>query len=410
MRILILTQYFPPEVGAPQNRLFELAVRLQKNGIDTTILTAMPNYPQMKIHEKYKNKIYTRENMSGLDIYRSWIFVSQKRSIVFRLLNYFSFVFSSLFLGLFLRKKVDFIFCESPPLFLGITAHLLSKFKRAKLIFNVSDLWPESAEKLGIIENKFFLNLSTRLEEFLYKNSIFIPGQTQGIVHNIKRRFPSKNVYWLPNGVDLNIYNFSSSELESNVLISYGVKPEDKVFLYGGIIGYAQGLEIIVEAANLLQSESKVKFVLLGNGPEKQKLIDLVAHYKLDNVIFIDTVQKAMMPSIVNSITAAIIPLKKLDLFKGAIPSKIFENLAMKKPILLGVDGEAKELFIDQGNCGLFFEPENYVDLKDKIVELLHRQDKVKELGDNGFNFVKENFNRDKITLDFITELHKIDS
>ncbi len=410
MRILILTQYFPPEVGAPQNRLFELAVRLQKNGIDTTILTAMPNYPQMKIHEKYKNKIYTRENMSGLDIYRSWIFVSQKRSIVFRLLNYFSFVFSSLFLGLFLRKKVDFIFCESPPLFLGITAHLLSKFKRAKLIFNVSDLWPESAEKLGIIENKFFLNLSTRLEEFLYKNSIFITGQTQGIVHNIKRRFPSKNVYWLPNGVDLNIYNFSSSELESNVLISYGVKPEDKVFLYGGIIGYAQGLEIIVEAANLLQSESKVKFVLLGNGPEKQKLIDLVAHYKLDNVIFIDTVQKAMMPSIVNSITAAIIPLKKLDLFKGAIPSKIFENLAMKKPILLGVDGEAKELFIDQGNCGLFFEPENYVDLKDKIVELLHRQDKVKELGDNGFNFVKENFNRDKITLDFITELHKIDS
>lgn len=410
MRILILTQYFPPEVGAPQNRLFELAVRLQKNGIDTTILTAMPNYPQMKIHEKYKNKIHTRENMSGLDIYRSWIFVSQKRSIVFRLLNYFSFVFSSLFLGLFLRKKVDFIFCESPPLFLGITAHLLSKFKRAKLIFNVSDLWPESAEKLGIIENKFFLNLSTRLEEFLYKNSIFITGQTQGIVHNIKRRFPSKNVYWLPNGVDLNIYNFSSSELESNVLISYGVKPEDKVFLYGGIIGYAQGLEIIVEAANLLQSESKVKFVLLGNGPEKQKLIDLVAHYKLDNVIFIDTVQKAMMPSIVNSITAAIIPLKKLDLFKGAIPSKIFENLAMKKPILLGVDGEAKELFIDQGNCGLFFEPENYVDLKDKIVELLHRQDKVKELGDNGFNFVKENFNRDKITLDFITELHKIDS
>jgi glycosyltransferase involved in cell wall biosynthesis len=410
MRILILTQYFPPEVGAPQNRLFELAVRLQKNGIDTTILTAMPNYPQMKIHEKYKNKIYTRENMSGLDVYRSWIFVSQKRSIVFRLLNYFSFVFSSLFLGLFLRKKVDFIFCESPPLFLGITAHLLSKFKRAKLIFNVSDLWPESAEKLGIIENKFFLNLSTRLEEFLYKNSIFITGQTQGIVHNIKRRFPSKNVYWLPNGVDLNIYNFSSSELESNVLISYGVKPEDKVFLYGGIIGYAQGLEIIVEAANLLQSESKVKFVLLGNGPEKQKLIDLVAHYKLDNVIFIDTVQKAMMPSIVNSITAAIIPLKKLDLFKGAIPSKIFENLAMKKPILLGVDGEAKELFIDQGNCGLFFEPENYVDLKDKIVELLHRQDKVKELGDNGFNFVKENFNRDKITLDFITELHKIDS
>jgi glycosyltransferase involved in cell wall biosynthesis len=409
MRILILTQYFPPEVGAPQNRLFELAVRLQKNGIDTTILTAMPNYPQMKIHEKYKNKFFVKEVLSGLNVYRSWIFVSQKRSIIFRLLNYFSFVFSSFFAGLFLRKKVDFIFCESPPLFLGITAFFLSKFKRSKLIFNVSDLWPESAEKLGIIENKFFLNLSTRLEEFLYKKSIFITGQTQGIVENIKSRFPSKNVYWLPNGVDLNIYNYSSADLQSDALIPYGIKPNERVFLYGGIIGHAQGLEVIIEAANLLKNEIDLKFVLLGNGPEKQKLIDLVDDYELKNVVFIDTVQKSVMPAIVSSITAAIIPLKKLDLFKGAIPSKIFENLAMKKPIILGVDGEAKELFINQGNCGLFFEPENYEQLKDKILELIQNEDKILELGENGFNFVKENFNRDKITLDFVNELNKID-
>ena len=220
MRILILTQYFPPEIGAPQNRLFELATRLQKNGVDISVLTAMPNYPQMEVYKNYKGKFFFKEQIANLDIYRSWIYVSKNRSIVSRLLNYFSFVFSSLFYGLFIKKKFDYVFCESPPLFLGITAFILTKFKRVKLIFNVSDLWPESAEKLGIIENKFFLKISTNLEEFLYKKSSFISGQTQGIVSNIKNRFPEKTVYWLPNGVDLSYYRFDSTYSKNDFLKS----------------------------------------------------------------------------------------------------------------------------------------------------------------------------------------------
>ncbi|MCE3279631.1 MAG: glycosyltransferase family 4 protein [Bacteroidetes bacterium] len=350
MKLLILTQYFPPEVGAPQNRLFELAVRLRKKGMDVTVLTAMPNYPQMEVHIEFKGKFYSYEEANDLKIHRSWIYVSKSKGILKRLINYFSFVLSSLWIGCFKLGKYDFILCESPPLFLGITAYLLKKIKGAKLIFNVSDLWPESAEKLGLVTNKFFLYSATRLEEFLYRKSELISGQTQGICRDISARFPEKKVYWLPNGVDLNYYN--SDSVQSNWRKENNFSDNDILLLYAGIIGHAQGLEVIIKAADRLRSYSDIKFLILGSGPEKDKLMRLKNELKTDNVYFLDAVTKKEMPSIVAASDIALIPLKRLDLFKGAIPSKIFENLAMKKTLLLGVEGEAKELFIDQGNCG----------------------------------------------------------
>ena len=148
MKIIILTQYFPPESGAPQNRLHSLATHLSSFGAEVTVLTAMPSYPQSVIYDGYKNKWYIKEKEGNLTIYRSWIFVSKSKAIVARLLNYFSFVFTALVVGLFCTQKHDIIICESPPLFLGITAFILKWTKKSKLIFNVSDLWPESAEKL----------------------------------------------------------------------------------------------------------------------------------------------------------------------------------------------------------------------------------------------------------------------
>jgi glycosyltransferase involved in cell wall biosynthesis len=272
LKLLILTQYFPPEVGAPQNRLYELAIRLQKEGVDITVLTAMPNYPSMEIHKSYLGKKYFYEEMEGLKVHRSSIFVSKNKSIIKRLQNYFSFVWSSYIIG---RKKLDsnydFILCESPPLFLGISAYLLSKNKKAKMIFNVSDLWPESAEKLGLVTNKLFLKLATILEEFLYRKSVLITGQTQGIVENISTRFPQKNVYWLPNGVDLQLYN--PENIISNWREENGFFINELLLLYAGIIGYAQGLEIILKAAKKTEGNPEIKYLLLGSGPEKDKLL-----------------------------------------------------------------------------------------------------------------------------------------
>lgn len=403
MKITILTQYFPPEVGAPQNRLFELAVRLQKRGAQVTILTGMPNYPQMKIHEGYQGKWKVEETIENIKIVRCWIYAKPSKRIAFRLLNYFSFVFTSFWIGLFSISKQDFLMVESPPLFLGKTGYLLSRIKRAKLIFNVSDLWPESAEKLGIISNKTILKATTLLEEFLYRKSFLVTGQTQGICSNIQSRFPNKDVYWLPNGVDIGFYQ--SDHLYNDKRVDLGLAKNDFVFIYAGIIGHAQGLETLLLAAGKLKNHSAIKLLILGSGPEKDRLLQLKEKLSLQNVIFHDAVSKDQMPSFVQSSNAAIIPLKKLELFRGAIPSKIFENLAMKKPILLGVEGEAKTLFIDEANAGLAFEPENENELAQCMLTAYENPDLLIRLGENGKKYVSEKFTRDIIAEKFYTKL-----
>ncbi|MDR0972137.1 MAG: glycosyltransferase family 4 protein [Bacteroidales bacterium] len=405
MKLLILTQYFPPEIGAPQNRLYELSVRLKKKGVDVSIITAMPNYPKMEVHKAYKGKKYCFEkDDNNLNIHRCWIYVKKSKSIIPRLMNYFSFVLSSLFYGLIKVGRQDILLVESPPLFLGISAYLLSKAKRAKLVFNVSDLWPESAEKLNIINNRLLLKMATFLEEFLYKKSSLITGQTQGIVGNIKERFPKKKVYWLKNGVDLNFYNVNK-EIDSCWREENGYTQDDFILFYGGIIGLAQGLEVILYAAEELKNYENIKFVLLGEGPEKERLQKIKKELRIDNVKFFDAVEKNYMQRIIISTDATIIPLKKLDLFKGAIPSKIFENLALKKPILLGLEGEAKQLFIDEGDCGLAFIPEDFKDLKSKILSLYNDKALCKEKGENGFKYVSSHFNRDIIAQRLYEEL-----
>lgn len=407
MKLLILTQYFPPEVGAPQNRLFELAIRLNHLGVDITVLTAMPNYPQMAIHKEYRNKKYVFEKMDGLKVHRCSIFVSQNKSIVNRLRNYFSFVISSARTG---RKKLgdfDFLLCESPPLFLGYSAMYLARKKSAKLIFNVSDLWPESAEKLGVVTNKWLLKMAYNLEAKLYKKSVLVTGQTQGICKNINVRFQTIKTYWLPNGVDLNFYDPEKTKV-SNWRQKYNFNTDDFIFMYAGIIGIAQGLETVLNAAKQFLNRPNIKFVLMGSGPEKTHLLNLKQNMDLTNLVFIEPVTKSEMPSILKTVDAAIIPLRKLDLFKGAIPSKVFENLAMEIPILLGVDGEARNLFIDKGNCGLYFEPENETQLISSINELISDKDKAKRLGENGRKFVNEHFNRENIAGSFYNVLKSL--
>jgi len=287
-------------------------------------------------------------------------------------------------------------------LFLGITAVLVSKLKGSKLIFNVSDLWPESAERLNIINNRFLINVSYRLESWIYKKSFLISGQTQGIVKSIKKRFPNKSVVWFPNGVDVDFFEgeYETIDWQSKLALP----TENLIILYAGIIGHAQGLEVIIKAAEKLKSFS-LSFIIVGDGPEKNRLLKMVADKNLNHVHFIPNLEKTKMPSLIKSCDAYVVPLRKLDLFKGAIPSKLFEPLAMGKPILLGVDGEAKELFIEEGKAGLFFEPENADELSDRILILLNDQSLRLQLGMNGKSYVKSNFDRQHIHQKFLHAL-----
>ena len=403
MRFLILTQYYPPETGAPQNRLSGLARELKQMGHEVVILTAMPNYPAMQIHPDYLGKKYVLDEFENIPVHRAWIYVSKNRSIISRLMNYFSFTFSSMYYASKIKGNFDYLMVESPPLFLGISAWWISKRKKAKMVFNVSDLWPESAEKLGVISNKMFLKLATILEEWLYKKSYMVTGQTQGIVQNIQTRFPNKKVHWLPNGVDESIFSFKKQE---NVRQQLKLSNDDFLIMYGGIIGLAQGLDVILDAAKLLPAESKITYLLLGDGPEKNRLEQRVVDEKIARVKFLELVSREVVPSYVDAVDVAVIPLKKMDLFLGAIPSKIFENLALGKPLLLSVDGEARSLFIDQGNAGLFIEPENSKMLAEKSLQMEANPELVREMGNNGKAFVQTYFMRKKITSDWVNTLN----
>lgn len=406
MKVLFLTQYFPPETGAPQNRLHSLANYLSDFGAEVSVLTAMPNYPKTEVYEGYQGKTYLKEQDGKLTIHRSWIYVSKSKGVVPRLLNYFSFVFTALWVGLIKIKKHDVIICESPPLFLGITAMLLKLFKGSKLIFNVSDLWPESAEKLNIINNKFLLGISYKLESLIYKKSNLVSGQTQGIISNINQRFPNIPTHLIRNGIDTKQFNVRGNGKLFRA--KHQISEDAFVVAYAGIIGHAQGLEIITEAAKQLLQETNIVFMMVGDGPVKNELLEIAEKFNLSNIKFINSVPRKEMPDVIDACDCYVTPLRKNDLFLGAIPSKIFEPLYFSKPVLLGVDGEAKQLFVEEGNCALHFEPENSNALVESIKKLFQDKELYILLGENGHRYVATYFDRRKLAEQFwnrITQL-----
>lgn len=395
MKILFLTQYCPPEVGAPQNRIFEFAKQLKKFGHEVSILTAMPNYPKGEIFDEYKGKKVVQEEIDGIKIVRTSIYATKEKSFTKRLRNYLSFTFSSVFTGAKYIEKQDVIITESPPLFLGWSGYVLSKKKKAKFIFNVSDLWPESAVKLDVLHNKALIKASTWLEEFCYRKAAAVTGQTQGIVDNIVNRgFDKNKVQLITNGVDTEF--FKKENRDENFRKEIGI--DGKFALcYAGIHGLAQGLEVIVNAAEIIKDHEGIQIVFIGDGPEKNKLINMVKQKGLKNVTFLPVQPKANMPKIIASMDATIIPLKKLDIFKGALPSKMFEALASELPIVLAVEGEAEKL-INNAKAGIVVEPENYKEIAEAILKLYKDEELRNKLGENGRKYVIDNYSRESIS------------
>lgn len=398
MKILFLTQYCPPEVGAPQNRIFEFAKQLKKFGHDVSILTALPNYPKGEIFEEYRGKKVVLEEIDGIKIVRTNIYATKDKSFYKRLRNYLSFTFSSVFQGSKYIECQDVIITESPPLFLGWSGYVLSKRKKAKFVFNVSDLWPESAVKLGVLNNKLFIKMSTWLEEFCYRKASAVTGQTKGIVNNIVNRgFDKNKVHLITNGVDTNL--FTKQNRDESFRKELGI--EDKFSIcYAGIHGLAQGLEVIIDAAERLKDKSDIQFVFIGDGPEKKKLIDLTQQKGLNNITFVPVQPKSNMPKIIASMDATVIPLKRLDLFRGALPSKMFEALASELPIVLAVEGEAETL-INEAKAGITVEPENSKEIAEAVIKLYEDEELTNTLGKNGRKYVMENYSRDVITKRF---------
>jgi glycosyltransferase involved in cell wall biosynthesis len=404
MKILFYTQYYPPETGAPPNRISDWAIRLKRNGHDVSVLTALPNYPTGKVFAEYKDKVLFEEELDGIRVIRTWIYATRSAAFFKRIANYISFAISSLLLGAFKVGSPDVIVVESPPLFLGASGLLLSWILNSRMVFNVSDLWPKSAVDLGVLKSNALIRLSTWLENLIYRNSILITGQSEGIVANITSRFPKKPVELITNGADPEFFA-GSSPAESFLARSQFQLEKKFVVGYAGLHGLAQRLETVLRAASALRDKPEIMFAFFGDGPEKATLLAEAEQMALQNVRFYPNQSRSAMPKVLSTFDVSVIPLRRLDLFRGALPSKLFEAMTAAVPIILSVEGEAKDL-IERAEAGLYVAPEHPAALAAAILKIYENRDYGRQLGQNGRTFVVRYFNRAQIARRFEQLLH----
>lgn len=393
MKLAILTQYYPPEMGAPQARLSELASYIAQRGHQVTVLTAMPNYPRGKLYPGYGG-LLRREQYSGIDVIRSYIYPTKSVSLLKRLSNYFSFVISSFLAGSFLLPKVDYLMTESPPLFLGLSGYLLSRLKGARWIFNVSDLWPESALHLGIIREGASLRAAQALERFCYDKAWLVTGQSREILANIEGRFPAVETYHLSNGVDTTRFQPATNGATS----VQPLLPSACTAIYGGLHGIAQGLDQILHAARQLQDLENFHILFVGDGPEKENLMRESVTLGLKNVHFEEAQPRDAMPALLSKADIALVPLK--NRLPGAVPSKVYEGMAAGLSVLMIAEGEAADI-VTRAKAGLVVKPGNIDGIASAMRRLAQNPDERRRFAQNGRDAAERLYDRQTIAKNF---------
>ena len=350
MRIAILTQYFPPETGAPQARLFELATRLRKRGHEITVLTAMPNYPTGRVFKGYRRRLFCCEKVDGLNILRTPILPSMSKNLLVRLASYLSFVVTSLLMGTWRLGQQDLLVVESPPLFLALSGVPMSRWLRVPMLLMVSDIWPDVAVRMGDIIGLRQKDLLERLEAWAYRKAACVALTNPGAVAQVKTRFPAVNCSVISNGVDLSIFRPTLRSED----IRRGLGIEDGQFAVGycGLHGIFQGLDVVIRAAELLRDESHIRIVMVGDGPAKESLVAQARTAGLENIIFHPRQPKSQMPAILASLDVSLIPLAAP--LPGTMPSKVYEALAAGVPMVVTAGCEAEQLVRRYGTGRLF--------------------------------------------------------
>jgi len=394
MRIMFLTHYFPPEIGAPQARMHELAKRLNDLGDTVTILTAFPNYPTGVIQEGYGGRFAMEERMDGVRVLRRWVFATPNAGFFRRIGNWLSFAVTSLTAT---RQvgPVDVIFVQSPPLTIGLSTLAYARLKRSPFVFNVSDIWPQSAVELGVLRNRFAIRLAEMLEMHVYRRAARVTVPTPGMLERLAARgVPREKLVLLTNGVDTDVYH--PEPPDRDLAARLGLDGH-KVFLYAGTHGLSQGLDVILEAAKLTR-DPDVLYVLAGEGADKGALVAKAKAEGIANVRFLPNQPKSSMPALLNSTYAAIISLKRLELFRSALPSKMFESMAVGQPLVAALWGEGADL-VRAAGCGLVTEPGNAQELRDAVESLARDPERARTMGRRGREYVDEHYNRARIAV-----------
>jgi len=387
MRLCILTQYFPPEMGAPQARLSELGERLIDLGWEVEALTALPNYPTGRVFPGHPRKAMT-ESIGRIRTVRVPLWPSQG-GIARRLACYFSFAGSAAFHGPRLCARPDVLFVESPPLFIGFAARRLARRWRCPYVLNVSDLWPQSAIEMGVVKPGLATRLAERLELSLYRHAAGVTGQSEEIVESVAARSPGTPVEVITNGVEP--ARFGQADEAARELI--GPEP-GPVFLYAGLLGLAQGLDQILDAAVRLPPEVPGRCVLVGEGPVRKALQERVDREGIDRVRILPAQPRERIPALLAAADVAVASLGMR--LPGAVPSKIYEAMAAERPLLLIAEGEAARR-VERAGCGLTVRPGDLEGVREAWTRLATDAELRARLGAAGRRAAETEYDRRKI-------------
>ncbi len=387
MNILYITQYFPPEIGATQSRSYEMAKNLIKLGHRVTIMTEVPNHPSGVISPAYRGRFRVRETYDGIPVIRSWVDAHPEKTFNTRMRFYLSFLATTIINSLFLGPgRFDVVYATSPPLFVGLAGLVIARMRRAFFFFEVRDLWPESAVDLGQLGNPRNISRAHTIADLCYRRARGIVAVTVGILERLQQKgISQEKLFLIKNGTNPDCFRYIR-DLELEKKLGWA---EKFVVLYAGIHGIAQGLEKIIDAAGLLSDEPSIHFAFIGEGPRKKELIKYANMKGVTNLQFLPEIPSDEVPKYISLASLCLVPLKKIELFKGALPCKIFDSWGCGKPVLLSVEGEARRV-VEEAKGGICVEPENSVEIANAVRIVFSNQSIGCEMGENGRRYIFE--------------------
>ncbi len=400
MKILYVSQYFSPEMGAPAARAAELSRHWAAAGHDVTVLTGFPNHPTGVVPPEYRDKfrrLIAREQTDGVNVVRTWLLPFPNRKAYERMLNYSSFCASAATTGLFLPRP-EVVIASSPQLLVAVSGWWLAKWKRVPFVFEVRDLWPESLAAVGMSDGNSLLHRSlANIAGFLYRHADRIVVVSPAFEDHLVERWhvPREKISVIENGVETELFAPESFSEEAATGLRRELGAEGKLVVsYIGTMGMAHGLETIIAAAVQLQNTNpEIVFLMLGEGAEKQYIIALAQQRGLNNLRFVGQQPREKIPAYIGVSDVCLVPLKKTDLFKTVIPTKMLEFMSCARPVILGVDGQARAI-LEEARGGLAIEPENSHALASAIRYLAANRKAAREMGENGRDYIVRKFSR----------------
>jgi colanic acid biosynthesis glycosyl transferase WcaI len=370
-KVLILTQYYHPEPGAPQIRLRALAKELRAAGVDVQVLTGMPNYPVGRIFSIYRGKLTCREEIDGVPVRRVWLYPAAGRGSLRRLLNYLSFT-ATAGLTLLFSRRVDLVFVEAQPILLAIPAWLLSRLRGIPYVYNTPDLQVEIAEEAKWIGLRSVIRLAVSLESFLMRQALTVTSVTHAFIDHFvqHRNVPRGRMSFLPNGADTDALR--PLPPDADYARELGVHGRT-VLTYAGTHAHYQGLEVLIETAKRLRHRNDIVILMVGQGPMRQRLIEMARQADLTNVLFRESPFDEMARLM--SITyASLVVLRDMPAARKMRLSKAIPPLACGVPVIYAGHGETPEILVREG-CGIQVAPENPVQLANAIEHLTDHPD-----------------------------------